>query len=368
MTLSIKKLHSLLNAKGFFPVRYYTIHGQYYIVDTISIKNGESVLLYIPEKYKIEISGEKEFLQSFLHFKIKKVTLGISANIVDRYGNHLEPDNFYQDIDLQDNSIDSKNIESMLEENYNHSISLNKSEHSELCDIRNTYKQLNRLKNCVKFVSYKLGIFTEKYVCLTNEKNEIDCYYIKHSQNPINSKKKLFVIISLENLITSENDIETDVKTIYSGIQTLLEKNQSHHTHKFTQFLQRKDEIYNGLQQLQHFNARSIDMSAKYGALINTINREEKPLMEKYESLKRQYKNPTSGVREDLIKNKAFSDLEQELEIVGEKKDRAREKILELQDYISDVTLKVDDILFDNIVLLNTIHGNIDKLQKIFLE
>lgn len=367
MTLSIKKLNSLLNVKGLVPIRYYILHSQYYIVDTVSIKNGESVLLYIPEKYKIEVSDDRDFLKSYLHFKIKNIPIDLSGDIADKYGDNIDVDKYYKDIDLQENRIDSKNIENMLEENYNHNIILDKANKSDLNNIRNIYKQLNRLKNCVKFVTYKLGIFTDKYICITNEKNEVDCYYIKHSQESKNPKKKIFVIISLESLITSENNIENDVKTIYQGIQTLLEKNQSRNCDKFTQFLIRKDEIYNGIQQIQFFKRKSNDMAEKYGRLLDIINKREQELQEKYESLKRRYNN-TKGINEDLEKNQIFSTIENEINDISDKKDSAREKILELQDYMSDVTLKVDEILFDNIVLLNTIHNNIDKLQKIFLE
>lgn len=368
MTLSIKKLNSLLNIKGLVPIRYYTLHSQYYIVDTVSIKNGESVLLYIPEKYKIDLSQDDEFLNSYLHFKIKTLPLKLSDNIVDKYGAHIDTDKYYKDIDLQESRTESKNIESMLQENYNHNIILGgEGDNKDLYNVRNIYKQLNRLKNCVKYVSYKLGIFTDKYICLTNEKNEVDCYYIKHHQSSKNPQTKLFVIISLETLIVSDSNIEHDVKTIYNGIQSLLEKNQEHHCHKFTQFLARKDEIYNGLQQLQYFKTRSNEMSDKYGKLLDTINKREQELQEKYESTARRFQN-SKGITDDLAKNQALSTIEKELNEISERKDKTREKILELQDYISDVTLKVDEILFDNIVLLNTIHNNIDKLQKIFLE
>ena len=229
MTLSIKKLNLILNNKGLVPTRYYTIHSYYYSIETISIKNGESILIWIPEKYKISFHPQDvEFNKNYPHFKLKSLNIDNSGGIVDKYGCKIDPDNYYQDIDLKESvTTGGRNIESILEENYQNCILLDQVDNKYL--VKTVYKQLNRLKNCVKYVSYKLAIFTEKYLCITNTRNQIDCYYIKHHPESSASNKKLFVVISLETALLSESNVEGDVKSIYDGIQTLLEKNQKRH-------------------------------------------------------------------------------------------------------------------------------------------
>ena len=120
--------------------------------------------------------------------------------------------------------------------------------------------------------------------------------------------------------------------------------------------MSRKDEIYSGIEQLELFKTKRDKINSEYALLLDKITQKEQSLQEKYKNLKGK------SITDDLVKNNTL----QELNDILEKKDKTREKILELQDYISDFTLKVDEILFDNIVLLNTIHTNIDNLKKLF--
>jgi hypothetical protein len=356
MTLSIKKLHLLLNQKGLLVTRHYVLHHNYFIVEAISVKNGEGMLVWIPSKYKIP--SDKELKPGYPHYKVKLVEFNRDNNIVDKYGNKIDNEKYYPDIDIDTSKLEGSNdIEKLLKENYEQPLTLESGGDENIEKIKPLYHQLDRLKHCVKYISYGLTIMSGRYFCITNERNEIESYMIKNCEDNT-PNKKLYVILSLENLIVSDHSFEEDVKSIHEGIKKILDKNKNIHSAKFLQFMNRKNEVVEGLERLESFNSKGREMVRRYEEVLNAVTKKESELIEKSEISKK------GGITNDLLKTK----LEDEIKEISEKKDKIREKILELQDYISDVTLKIDQILFDNIVLLKTIHSNVDKLQKIFLE
>ncbi len=365
MTLSIKKLHAIINSKGLVPVKHYILDKYYYVIETISVKNGETVLVWIPEKYRFKCDKESEVVSEYAHYKLKRINIGLSQNIVDKYGNQVDMEKYYPELDIDESIAESnKDVEDALIENYQHPITLDNFSKDELDDVRDIYRQLSRLKYCVKYISYKLTIMVNNYFCITNDKNEIDCYYIKRYVRK-DSMKRLYVLISLESLITSDHNFESDVKDVQTGVRKLIDRNQTIHTNKLSRFLDRKDEIHRGIKSLENLKNRGDQMIKEYEKLLKHVDIAEKSILDKLENVKGQ-DNMSGNIYKDIEKNTLLKTTEEELAKNTYKKDKIREKLLELEDYISDVVLKADQILFDNIVLLKTIHSNIDKLHNIF--
>lgn len=370
MSLDIKKLHNILYSKGLLPTSHFVYNKQYYIIEATSVKNNESCFIYIPEKYGFKVDkSSKDLFENFTHYKIKKIDFDINnSNISERYtDNTLDEGKYYPELDIDDSKIKNDgDVEQNLIENYEKPILLKDEKNmGNAYELKDTYRQLSRLKNCVKYILYKLSIISGNYLCLTNNKEEIECFYIKHYENKPGNKK-LFVVVSLEKLISSSNDFVEDIKDIFKGIRTLLDKNQQIHKTKLTKLIEKKDYFINGLAKMDGFKKRIDNMLGEYEHLLDEITVRENKINEKITSMRQTIGSTASSFNKDTHNAFEINKLETELGDIQTKRDSIRGKMIELQDYCSNVILKVDQILFDNIVLLKTIHSNIDNFEKIF--
>lgn len=362
MNLSIDKLNTIISSRYLMPTKYYIYKKKYSIIETVSIKNGEIILIWIPDKYTFPY--ERNDRSDCEYYKLKKIFVGLNEKIVDKYGNQVDAKDFYPEVDIQEkNNEGDKHIEDYLIDNYNKPISIDSSV-SNFTEVRDIYRQLSRLKYCVQYINYKLAIISDRFLCMTNVKDEIDCFMVKNfSESGPNNKKKLHVIISLEMLIGGDNNFEEDVKTIHSGVSRILDKNQVLHYNKLYELFDKKDDIVIDIRSIENIKSQGNQMLRKYENLVQVLNEKETEIVEKMKKLLSKDSNTFHTEMENKVIQRK---LKEEYENITKRKDTVQEKIFQIHDHISDITLKADEILFDNIVLLKTITSNIEKLQQLF--
>ena len=236
MELSLSKLHKILNRQGLTPKEHYVYNKYYRIIKVSSITTYENMIIYIPKSVSFRHSSEDKVY--YRH--IEKIQINLSKNLSDDIGSTQSK--YYQDLytDLQIDCLDDANTnETELKNNYNHNIVLHKLDKQDNQFINTIFKQLLRINETVKFLSYKLCIQTSNYIFLPNEKNTIETYIIKDTEKDF--KKSLYVSITQPSLIGIESPatITHNIKEIQRGVRTLLEKNRSIHYQKFLNLFDR---------------------------------------------------------------------------------------------------------------------------------
>ena len=242
MTLSLNKLEKLLSKRGLIPKKYFTIDGLIVYIEILSIANAASFMLYIPSKYDIEI-GEGDNV-----FKIKYVNITEDGNIPNDYAG--EPDNFDLDKDYDGDDIDlspdtqHKNMEGYLEEKYNHPVSLKDDKNIKKdigVQLREVFRQLRRLKFCIKSLKYKLAIIFNDYLCCIRRDDTYECLFVHSSGG--SDERKLMVTIDLETLYEKIDSVSIDIKTVKEGIYRVLDKNQGKHIRNIEKMLEKKNTL-----------------------------------------------------------------------------------------------------------------------------
>jgi len=363
MELSIEKLNTIISSRSLIPTKYYIYKKKYALIETVSIKNGEIILIWIPDKYTFPY--EKNNRSDCKYYKLKKIYVGLNENIVDKYGNHVDAKDFYPELDIKEkNGQGDKHIEDYLIDNYNRPISIDSSV-SNFTEVRDMYRQLSRLKYCVQYINYNLAIISNRFLCMTNIRDEIECFVIRNvEEQNHNNNKKLHVVISLEMLISIDNNFEDDVKSIHSGLSKILDKNQLLHYNKLYELFDKKDDIVIDIRSIENIKQQGQHMLQKYESLLQVLNEKETEILEKMKKIISQENNTFHTEMENKVIQRK---LKEEYDNISKRRDKVREKIFQIHDYISNITLKADEILFDNIVLLKTITTNIEKLQQLFL-
>ena len=147
MTLSIIKLKELLISKGFNPINYFVMSGYYFYIELVCLKTSERIFLYIPSKYEIQVQDLENT------YKIKEIEMDKKEEITDEYGNQPDVEDIYKNIDLEE---DKEDLQSKLSKNYSKDIKLTDISDDDNLILKSIFRQIDRLKNCVKNLNYKL--------------------------------------------------------------------------------------------------------------------------------------------------------------------------------------------------------------------
>jgi hypothetical protein len=368
MTLSLNKLEKLLSKRGLIPKKYFTIDGLIVYIEVLIIASADSFMLYIPSKYDIEI-GEGDDV-----FKIKYIDITEDGNIPNDYAG--EPDNFDLDKDYDGDDIDlspdtqHKNMEGYLEEKYNHPVSLKDDKKNIKKDIgiqlREVFRQLRRLKFCTKSIKYKIAIIFNNYLCCIRRDDTYECLFVYNSSGG-SDERKLMVTIDLETLYEKIDSVSLDIKTVREGIYRVLDKNQGKHIRNIQKMLEKKN-------TLSTFSNRVLTKKLQYSnyltnleEMLSNLNRAEKKNVEKLMEIEDKYSGEASlkGMHSDIEKNHQIAKYENEISRINGVKHELIRNILIVKTKHENLSLRADNIIFDNIIMIDAILKNFIKFSNI---
>jgi hypothetical protein len=134
MDLSIKKLYAIISAKSLLPVKFYIYKDRYALIETISIKNGEPLFIWIPEKYQFPYDSKNIVEKDCSYYKLKKIDITLTNNIVEKYAekpNYIQQ--YYPDIELDQTELNNnKNVEDDLLEHYQQPLKINDAQKNDV--------------------------------------------------------------------------------------------------------------------------------------------------------------------------------------------------------------------------------------------
>lgn len=358
MTLSLKKLENLLGSKGLLPKRYFTIGGMCVYIEVLVLDNADIFFLYIPSKYDIKAPHDSS------SFKISAIDVDENGTIAADYGEELDNvqlEKQYQevDIDINPDSRRTENLEGILENNYNHPLSLQDVTKKDKKQLREIFRQLKRLKLCVQALKYKLCIVFSNYLCCIRRDNTFEGFTIR--SNTGNTERKLFVTIDLESLYDSKlTTLATDVKTVREGIYRVLDKNHVKHTRNLQNILEHKKDFANSSEFVGKKKAKYSVYLQRLENMLQNLKSVEMATIENINDINERYKSDVSikGLHTDIEKIHLITKHEQKLTDINVIKQDIIRNILLVKGKLEDLSLKVDKVCFDNIVMIDAILRN----------
>jgi hypothetical protein len=360
-SLSINKLEQLLGIRGFVPKRYFVIHNVCAFVEVVDMKNASTFILSIPSKYKFKLKDANGI------YSIKYIDIESDSCIAEDYGGELgqsELEDKYLEIELTNKLLrkrdeKNENITSALEDGYKRPISLKDLSREDKNDIKDIVRQLRRLKFCVQNISYKVGICYLNYLCVIDKDQKIECFHIKHFPRLL--MRRLFISVDLR-LFYENMDIRLtqDITDIQNGISKVFDKNQESHEKTLFRILEEQKKIEGYSQNIFNKKREYAQYINEFVNLLNHLNLSEKALIEKIKSLD---KNTNGRVETNVNILYQKNKLQNELTNLNNTRKNVTKNITELRAKHEDVLLKVDKVMFDNLVMLNAIIKSLELLK-----
>lgn len=364
MPLSINKLEKLLDTKGLIPKKFFVIHGLCVYIEVLNISNADEFMLYIPSKYEINISNRESV------YKVKYIDISENGNIISDYAG--EPDNFdlekqYNNLDI-DLGVDIKHQDNMaehLEENYKHPLSLKNITENDNKQLREVFRQLRRLKFCVQSIKYKICIIYKDYLCCIRRDDTFECFFVRNLQGT--TENKLMVSLDLETLYEKIDSVTTDIKTVREGVYRVMDKNQNKHIRNLKKMLEQKNHLTTFSEIIQIKKLQYASNLAQLENLLEKIGYAEKKNIEKLLEINERYNKEASlkGLHMDIERTHQVAKYEAELSKINNVKQEIISSILIIKRKHENLTLKVDKIFFDNIVMIDAIIKNFVVLTEL---
>ena len=365
MVLSITKLIKLLISKGFYPKSFFRIYKVCAFIEIVSNKNGESYMIYIPSKYSFQINNEifpNIYDLDTVNNKINDEDEDEDDEkykLIQRYAEHTKDiDDIYHNINIANPGLfrDKKDLEDILKKKYKKNIKIGKNDTGNLKCLK---RQMERLRYCVQNIDYRLVIIYKSYLCFLHTEDDIDLFNIKLF--PEISERVLYVTLDLELLYNSNDNLNSDLKQISNGINKILDKNYKFHIQNLQTLLTTKENIVklvNIAISKKQDNNLYIDEFVK---LFRVMNDNELQIKNQIQDLKQEKQ---SSIYSDIEFSHTKHRFDKELSKCQKVKNEVLTQITQLKSENSNISLTMDKILFDNIILLDQVFKNLEILDK----
>lgn len=356
MALSLQKLEKLLGSKGLLLKRYFTIGGMCVYIEVLVMENADIFFLYIPSKYDIKAPENSST------FKISAIDVNEDGTIAGDYAGELdnvELEKTYEEVDIDINpSVHTDDLEGKLVNHYNHPLSLKDVSKQDMKQLREVFRQLKRLRLCVQSLKYKLCIVFRNYLCCIRRDDTFEGFTIRGSTGT--HERKLFVTIDLEALYDKMNTVHMDVKTIREGVYRVLDKNQVKHTRNLQKILEHKADFVNSSEFVSKRKAKYTVYLKQLEIMLERLKKAEYSAIQSITNINQRYNSEASikGLHTDIEKSHLIVKYEERLNNINIVKQDIVQNILAVKGRLEDLSLKVDKVCFDNIVMLDAILRN----------
>ena len=353
-SLSISKLEKLLVNNNIFPERYYLYHGYIIYVECLIVKTGIKFWLDIPEDYKFKADHNSK--PNIVELKSVQIDEG-DEEVVNEFAKKFDDLDVFNSYENKEggkeveDDFEKNNISSTLNQNYKYSVKINEIDETDEKDVKDIKRQVTRLRYSVMHTKYQLCITYKHYFAILFD-DEVIVFTVKHLKEDEYSKyRQLLVVVDLERFFNKVDRINVEVFKIKSSINKILDINYNKNISNINFMMDKSALVLNKFNELYSKKMHLTMLETNFDSLYKSVNESEKKILEKISLLKDQEYNrdQVEKYRED-IRSLEDSKIEilSNIAKVNEKKD--------------NISLTLDKVLFDNIVMFNSIIKNFEML------
>jgi myosin heavy subunit len=335
------------------------------MIELMNIDTTEYILLYIPHKYKFSIPSD---IETFEFVRVEEQSKMVVDDI-DEYIHISDSllESSYSDVDtvmsLPEGSRRNLSMSEHLDESYKNNIILKDMKGNDTLLVNYIRRQLRRLKYCVRGMSHRISISNGRYLGVVNRDDEIDLY--KCDKMRKDNIQRLYIVVDFNIFYDRINTIKPDITEIFEGIYRVLNNNQKIHSKNIKTIMERRDNILKQSDILQSAKKDYNKYIKQYTNLLKELCDYETDKMTKLDQIS-SLDVETGNLQHDMKRNHRIKKLQKELQELDKTKKELTKTLKDVREKHENLTLNIDSILFDNIVMLDKIFKNFDKLN--FLE
>ena len=340
MSIDLKKLKKLLDTNHITPLEYFCIDNECALIKCFFNKNGEFLLIYIPSKYRFIIKSENSNDKIYHIEDIDETTENddYSKTTVMPDMSSIEPDktiNSYKE----------------LSKKYEKNISL--EGHDEPV-TRKIKRQIERVKLPFSRLSYNIALQYNNCICVSFE-DDISLFGIKAYNHPNQTKTRCFMfLVKLPELIEHVEKICNQVTIISQQFYNIIQKVSISNLDTVKADIDSYDTILNIVTKKHDQYLGSIK---EYQQLYDTTRIKEEKVLNEF----RNKINKEQGVAKATME----SSFQKQYDILFKACNEIIEKGVELSNRFQRNLLILEEISFDNVIMLTRVRKNFELFKEI---
>jgi len=357
MTLSLDKLQYFLNVNHFTPRRYFMADGRCILIECMSQKTLQVFMLSIPSSYDFSMSGVSHV------FELENVPVNALTEDLSDFAHATEHimETHYASVDshIELPEHHKRPMKDHLDDFYKQEVILKNMTKDETITIKNLYRQMQRLKYCILGMQHTLVIIKCNFVIYLTNDHKIIVYRVRRSIPKETSS--FYIAVNFNIFYDKANVIEPEITRIYRGIWKVLNNNQEKHTRNIQEIIERRGTIVEQSRRLLKRKQDYLDYIDKYTTLLENLESNRTSLSKELDELKMADDEIHSDLKRVHYKQK----VEKKIHKLDKTKKEVASILEELNTKNQDLTLTIDTILFDNIIMLDKIFKNFQQFKKL---
>jgi len=334
--IDLSKLKNSLENSGIIMTDYYLIDGKCSMIKAYIYSIQQFLLIYIPTKFRSELKNKKNIYE-----------LKLLDEVIDEE-DYAKFDEYQINLVVKKYDKDSyKNFS----QKYNKQILVN-GDGVEKFEKR-IVRQIKRINTPFSKLDYNIGIQNKKIITL-HFGEEINLFYIKNFNKDI---RCYMYIVNVKDLIDNISEIHYELGNINNQFFTII-----------------CDIIYSNLKEISSLNNASyntliekfkkqiIEYQKKkdiFSSWIKNLDEEEKSEIKKYKNL---FIKESSNIRKNVLEN----EYQKSIESFSKKRNDKIEEMIDETCIFHIIFLLLEEISFDNFVMLKRTYSNFEKLTALF--
>jgi hypothetical protein len=334
--IDLSKLKNSLENSGISVIDYYVLDGKCSMIKAYIYSIQQFLFIYIPTKLRSEIKNKRKIYE-----------LKLLDEVLDEE-DYAKFDEYQIDMVLQKSDKDSyKNFS----QKYNKQITIN-GDGVEKFEKRIT-RQIKRINIPFSKLDYTIGIQNKKIMAL-HFGEEINLFYIKNFTKDV---RCYMYIVNVKELIDNITEMQYEIGNINNQFFTIICDIIDTNLKEISILNKTNYETIIEKFKKQRFEYQK--KTDKFSSYIKNLDEEEKNEIKKYKNL---FTKETSNIRRNVLENE-YQTL---INSFSKKRNDQIDVMIEDTYIFHIIFLLLEEISFDNFVMLKRTTSNFEKLTALF--
>lgn len=356
MALSFEKLRRILTKYRYQVISLYVYMDTVMFVQIVSVLSGNTYLLYVPSRYEMAPSAGETI------YKISDLT----DDVGDEF--RPEPDDaamneMYGDVHVDrifgGQDADADDVASSLNDNYRKRVYVTDAEKKKSVVAAELRRQLRRFRYAVEDLDYKLAIIQDDVMSRIDSNNDIEPFAI--SNGAVSTKRRIYAVIHLDTFVEKSGNVYSECDQIKAGVLKLVERNHDTHNASLNELIQSNADLIGKSQVIHEAKVKTRKYIEELELLLKKTNRNEESFQREIEKLVNRM-NTTARSTADIQRKKQ---LEEKIKELQKTRNDVIVNLQKVRDSDHNMSLLLDGILFDNIVMMNTMFRNLKNMDRL---
>jgi hypothetical protein len=285
----------------------------------------------------------------------------MSEKITEDYEKEMKPIDVAEHYESELPSVyeNEDDLANTLKREYKYKIPTEERDPDNQRMIKDVYRQLDRLKYSMSNSRYSLGIIYKHYLFYLDDDEDIRIYNIISNGGAYDLKdsRHLLISVGLEDFFDSIDTAAETMETIKGGIDKILLRNYKKQINLIQDMTNKCVTSVRDFTSIAKKNAEYKSGESELKSLYKNIIKSETAAIKKL----------TDRIESNPEDDTSLKMLNQDVRQIEDTKMDIVSQLMNANEKISNVSLCMDKIMFDNLVLFNSIITNF-KLLKSTLE